>query len=112
MKQIEELQQEIKEFCDERDWEQFHNAKDLAIGISTEAGELLDLFRFKDSEEAFLNHRADIEEESADVFFFLLRFAQMNAIDLEEVLKRKLEKNAEKYPIDKAKGSNKKYNEF
>lgn len=112
MKQIEELQQEIKEFCDERDWEQFHNAKDLAIGISTEAGELLDLFRFKDSEEAFLNHRADIEEESADVFFFLLRFAQMNAIDLEEVLKRKLEKNAEKYPVDKAKGSNKKYNEF
>lgn len=114
---IEELTEMIKKFCSDREWDGFHNPKDLAIGISTEAGELLDLFRFKneeDVEEIFYdpNKRVRVEEELADVFFFVLRFAQMNHIDLKQALEAKLLKNAEKYPIEKAKGSNKKYNEF
>jgi NTP pyrophosphatase (non-canonical NTP hydrolase) len=113
---INELKEIVKKFCDDRDWEQFHNPKDLAIGISTEANELLSLFRFKskeDMEEIFknLNKREDIEDETADIFFFLLRFAQMNNIDLSEVLKKKIQKNNEKYSVEKFKGSNKKYSE-
>lgn len=106
----------VKTFCEERDWDQFHNPKDLAIGISTEAAELLDLFRFKNDQEV-ANKFTDpsqiqrVNEEIADVLFFVLRFAQMNRIDLEQSLKNKLEKNAKKYPIESSKGSNKKYNE-
>lgn len=113
---ILELKQLVKQFCDDRDWEQFHNPKDLTIGISTEANELLSLFRFKSKEDMEiminnLNKREEIEDETADIFFFLLRFAQMNNIDLSEVLKRKIEKNNKKYSIEKFKGSNKKYSE-
>lgn len=113
---INELKEMVKKFCDDRDWEQFHNPKDLAIGISTEANELLSLFRFKNEEDMrqlFENSKKkeDIEDETADVFFFLLRFAQMNNIDLSEVLKKKIEKNNKKYNVEKFKGSNKKYSE-
>ncbi len=114
---VKELTEMIEKFCSDREWDRFHSPKDLAIGISTEASELLDLFRFKneeDIEEIFYDKekRTRVEEELADVFFFVLRFAQMNHIDLKEALEAKLEKNAKKYPIEKAKGSNKKYNEF
>jgi NTP pyrophosphatase (non-canonical NTP hydrolase) len=113
---IQELQNIVKNFCQERDWDQFHPIKDLAIGISTEANELLDLFRFKSDEQIknLLNepqYKEKVEHEVADVFFFILRLAQMNKIDLSQVLQKKLELNALKYPIEKAKGSNKKYNE-
>lgn len=113
---INELKKLVEKFCDDRDWEQFHNPKDLTIGISTEANELLSLFRFKNKEDMEvmlknLNKREEIEDETADIFFFLLRFAQMNNIDLSEVLKRKIEKNNKKYSIEKFKGSNKKYSE-
>jgi len=107
----------VRGFCEERDWDQFHNAKDLAIGISTEAGELLDLFRFKSQEDIQkifeeMSKRERVEEELADVFFFVLRFAQMNDIDLGQALKTKIAKNGEKYPANKVKGKNLKYNEY
>ncbi|WP_205453276.1 nucleotide pyrophosphohydrolase [Clostridium botulinum] len=113
---IEELKNIVKKFCDDRDWEQFHNPKDLTIGISTEANELLSLFRFKNEKDMIeilgdSKKREDVEDETADIFFFLLRFAQMYNIDLSEVLKRKIEKNNKKYSIEKFKGSNKKYSE-
>lgn len=113
---IRELTDKVKRFCEERDWDQFHNPKDLAIGISTEANELLDIFRFKSAEdmrELFSNpdKREHIEEEIADVFFFVLRFAQMNQIDLQKALEMKLQKNALKYTVESSKGNNKKYNE-
>jgi NTP pyrophosphatase (non-canonical NTP hydrolase) len=113
---INELKELVKKFCDDRDWEQFHNPKDLAIGISNEANELLSLFRFKNEEEMKEildnpNKREDVEDETADIFFFLLRFAQMNNIDLSEALKKKVEKNNKKYNVEKFKGSNKKYSE-
>ncbi len=107
----------VKNFCQERDWDQFHNPKDLAIGISTEANELLDLFRFKSDEQmkqmmADEKSRERIEEEIADVFFFVLRFAQMNDLDLKKCMETKLYKNAQKYPVDKCKGKNLKYNDL
>ena len=113
---LDELIKLVQRFCEERDWDQFHNPKDLAIGISTEANELLDHFRFKNEEEqvaifANASKREAVEDELADTLFFLLRFAQMNDVDLEEALRRKIEKNGRKYPVETAKGSNRKYNE-
>lgn len=113
--ELNELIDKIKTFCEERDWDQYHNPKDLAIGISTEAAELLDLFRFKNNEEiqaTVTNRREHIEDELADVLFFVLRFAQTNDIDLKKALENKMAKNAVKYPVDKVKGNNKKYNEY
>lgn len=113
---IDELKEIVKEFCEARDWNQFHNPKDLAIGISTEANELLQIFRFKSEEDMrqlMSSERKDeIEEELADVFYFVLRFAQMNNIDLSQAVKNKIDKNNRKYPVEKAKGCNKKYNEY
>ncbi|MEM3593038.1 MAG: nucleotide pyrophosphohydrolase [Candidatus Micrarchaeia archaeon] len=112
-----ELEEEIKHFCEERDWDKFHGAKDLAIGISTEAAELLEHFRFKSEtevEEMFKNKekRDEIAEEMADVLYFLLRLSQKYDIDVAYELKKKLEKNRKRYPVEKAKGSNKKYTEL
>ena len=113
---VSELQSIIKEFCDERGWEQFHNSKDLAIGMVTEASELLELFRFKSDEQIAdmmsSDRREDIVDELCDTFYFVLRFAQMNGIDLSQGLKGKLAKNAEKYPVSKARGCNLKYDEY
>ena len=113
---ISELTKMVQMFCEERDWDQFHNPKDLAIGISTEANELLDIFRFKseaDMKQLFndTDKREHIEEEIADILFFVLRFAQMNQIDLPAALQNKIQKNAEKYTVESSKGNNKKYNE-
>ncbi|BAI61691.1 conserved hypothetical protein [Methanocella paludicola SANAE] len=114
---IVDLKARIKSFCEARDWDQYHNAKDLAIGVSTEAGELLDLFRFKSLEEVegmFRNarEREDIEDEMADVLFFVLRLGQKYDIDLATALARKMEKNELKYPVEKTRGSNLKYDKF
>lgn len=114
---VEELIDKVKSFCEERDWDQFHNPKDLAIGISTEANELLDIFRFKSTDDineimSNIEKREHVEEELADVFFFVLRFAQMNHIDLKDSLDMKIKKNAEKYPSEIVKGKNVKYNEI
>lgn len=113
---IQKLKEIIKIFCEARDWDQFHNPKDLAIGVSTEANELLDLFRFKSEAEILekfsdVNFKIKVENELADVFFFVLRFAQMNQIDLTTALQEKMKLSASKYPVETAKGSNKKYNE-
>jgi NTP pyrophosphatase (non-canonical NTP hydrolase) len=114
---IKELKQKIKDFCDKRDWDQFHNAKELAIALSIEASELLEIFRWKNPEEVkelFNNakKKEDIEDEMADVLYFLIRMAQIYDIDLSEALDKKMEKNDKKYPVEKFKGSNKKYNEL
>ncbi|WP_049967727.1 nucleotide pyrophosphohydrolase [Haloferax prahovense] len=111
-----DLNQEIRTFCEVRDWGQFHTPKDLAIGLTTESNELLEIFRFKDEHEQSTiledsDKRGDIEDELADVLFFLLRFADLNDIDLEEALATKLEKNRERYPKEEYKSSNRKYNE-
>ncbi len=114
---LQEMTEKVKEFCEARDWDQFHDPKDLAIGISTEANELLSIFRFKSDEqmeEIFKDpdKLAHVEEEAADTLFFLLRFAQMNNLDLAECLEQKLQRNEEKYPVEKVKGKNLKYTEL
>jgi NTP pyrophosphatase (non-canonical NTP hydrolase) len=113
---IQELKDYIQSFCADRDWDQFHSPKELAIGISTEAGELLDHFRFKtrDQMSAMMedaSRKEEISDELADVFFFVLRFAQKNDIDLSQAFFNKMEKNAKKYSVEEFKGSNKKYTE-
>jgi len=117
MSDISILIQQIKEFCEQRDWDQFHSPKELAIGLSTESNELLDIFRFKtEGQMAEMLQsdkiREEISDELADIFFFLLRFSQMYDLDLKEGLKKKLRKNGEKYPVDKIKGKNLKYTEL
>jgi len=113
---IEELKNKVRKFCEERDWDQFHNPKELAIGISTEANELLQIFIFKSENDMkklmSSDKKVEVEEELADVFYFVLRFAQMNKIDLSAAVVNKIDKNNKKYPVDKVKGCNKKYNEY
>ena len=113
---IQELKEKVQAFCKERDWDQFHNPKELAIGISTEANELLQIFRFKSEDDmrALMdgNKRQKVEEELADVLYFVLRFAQMNDIDLSSAIEEKIQKNNTKYPAQKVKGCNKKYDEY
>jgi NTP pyrophosphatase (non-canonical NTP hydrolase) len=113
---IEILKNQVKTFCEAREWDQFHSLKDLAIGVSTEANELLELFRFKNENEIETKledpaFKARVEQELADVFFFILRIAQKNNLDLTGAFLRKMQSNSEKYPVDKARASNKKYNE-
>ena len=114
---IHKLKQKVKHFCKARDWDQFHNAKELAIGIVTEAGELLQPLRFKSEEqmkELFSDEskKNEISLELADVLYFTLRFAQMNDINLATALDRVLEKNETNYPVNMTKGSNLKRNEY
>ena len=114
---VNELKKLVQTFCEARDWDQFHGPKDLAIGVITEASELLEHFRFLSEEQALevLNNpeqREEVEDEIADVLFFLLRFCQRFDIDLDKVLTRKIEKTEKKYPVDKSRGSNRKYTEI
>src|SRR3989344_1188670 len=114
---IYELKEKIRRFCEERDWDQFHGAKELAIGVITESSELLEHFRFKSEKEIedfFKNSekKDEISEEMADVLYFVLRLAQKYDIDLSTALNKKMDKNEKRYPLEKAKGSNKKYSEL
>lgn len=113
---IDDLKEKVQKFCEDRDWDQFHNPKDLAIMLITETSELLEIFRYKNEEEVkeIMNgkKRVEVEEEVADIMFGLLRFAQMNNIDISSALKDKLIKNEKKYPADLVRGKNKKYNEY
>ena len=113
---VEQLKNTVKNFCQNRDWDQFHNPKELAIGISTEANELLQKFRFKSEEDMQImlnsSKREEIEDELADVFYFVLRFAQMNDVDLSNALALKMQKSDKKYPVEIVKGKNKKYDEY
>lgn len=109
MSQFEDTIREIIRFRDERDWKQFHNAKDLALAISIEAGELNELFLWKDAEEV---DRAKLREELADVFIFSIFLAHEQGIDVQEIISEKLKKANEKYPVEKARGNAKKYDQL
>jgi NTP pyrophosphatase (non-canonical NTP hydrolase) len=109
MNDLEEITKALIQFRNERDWEQFHNPKDLSLAISIEAGELLEQFLWKDPTEA---NTEKIKEELADVFAYAFLLADKYDINIKEIILDKIRKNAEKYPIDKAKGTAKKYNEL
>ncbi|MCL5440998.1 MAG: nucleotide pyrophosphohydrolase [Candidatus Marsarchaeota archaeon] len=114
---VSDMKDLVKAFCDARDWGQYHNAKDLAIGVATESAELLDNFRFKSVPESDLimadpGKRKKVEDEMADVLYFLLRLSERYGIDMSEALNSKMAQNEAKYPISKSRGSNKKYDEL
>lgn len=102
----------INQFRDDRDWRKFHNEKDLAISISLEASELLELFQWKNSEEVVESSLNEIKEELADVLIYSLMMADNLNLDVEDIIKNKLDLNERKYPVEKSRGSNKKYNEL
>jgi len=112
---MKKLIKEIYKFSKERDWEQFHSPKNLAIGLSVEASELLEIFTWLSEDESY-NLSEDqlnmIKEEIGDIFIYLLAFCDKLEIDHKECAFEKLEINKNKYPIKKVKGSSKKYNEY
>ena len=109
MSDINQILGELRRFNEERDWDQFHNGKDLAIAISLEANELLECFLWKSPEEA---KPEKIREELADVLSYAFQMADKYNLDIKEIMFDKLKQNAKKYPADKARGSAKKYNEL
>ena len=109
MSDIEQLLEELRRFNRERAWDQFHNGKDLAIGLSIEASELLELFLWKDPEAV---NQDKIREELADVLNYAFQMADKYGLDIKEIMQEKIRRNAEKYPVEKARGSAKKYNEL
>jgi NTP pyrophosphatase (non-canonical NTP hydrolase) len=109
MSDISALQKEALAFRDARDWAQFHNAKDLAAGLSIEASELLECFLWKDAKSA---DPAKIREELADVLVYALLLAHEAKIDIPSAVREKLAKNAVKYPVEKAKGRADKYDQL
>lgn len=106
---MEKLIDLLKEFRDERDWKQFHNPKDLSLALSIEASELLETFLWKSHEDADIDK---VKEELADVFAYALLIADAYDLDIEEIVREKIKKNSGKYPVAKAKGTAKKYNEL
>lgn len=109
LSQTEFLINELKKFRVERDWDQFHNPKDLSIALSIEANELLELFLWKKADEANMEK---VAEELADVFAYAFQLADRLQLNVEEILLKKIKHNGQKYPVDKSKGSANKYNEL
>ena len=109
MSDIQELTMAISQFNKDRDWDQFHNGKDLSIALSIEASELLESFLWKDPKDVKIEK---VSEELADIFCYALQIAEKYNLDVKEIVMKKLAKNAEKYPVEKAKGVATKYNEF
>lgn len=109
MGQFDALLEALKKFRDERDWEQFHNPKDLALAINVEAGELLELFLWKNAGE---ENKEKVKEELADIFAFAILLADKYGLDIEKIVQEKIKSNADKYPVNKAKGTAKKYDEL
>jgi len=109
MSDLEELRQAIVKFTQERDWDQFHNGKDLALALSIEAAELNEAFLWKDASQVNVEK---VKEELADIFNYAILIADKYNLVVKQIVLDKLRRNAEKYPVDKAYGSAKKYNEL
>ena len=115
MTTIRERTNKINAFRDERDWKQFHNAKDLAISLVLEAGEVMEHFQWKTKEEVeehIRTHKEDIADELADVLHYLLTLSHDLDIDLVQAEENKIQKSALKYPIAKSRGKSTKYNKL
>ena len=106
---LTEIAKKLRIFNRERDWEQFHDAKNLALSISIEASELNECFLWKNADEA---DRTKIEEELADVFLCAIMLADKYDINIKDICLKKIERNAQKYPVEKAKGKSTKYDEL
>ena len=104
---MDKLMKEIKQFNEERDWDQFHSPENLAKSISIEAGELLECFQWNNN-----YNKEEVCEELADVFTYCIQMAMKLNVDHEEIILNKLEKTKKKYPVDKSKGVSTKYNKL
>lgn len=112
---LTELRARINQFVKERDWDQFHSPKNLAMAMIVEAAELVEHFQWDTLEESYQlddEKREQVGQELADTFVYLLRIAEVTGIDLIDAANRKIDLNAQKYPVEKVKGSNKKYTAY
>lgn len=109
MSDFDELRKAIVGFTRERDWDQFHNGKDLALALSIEAAELNEAFLWKDAKDVSVEK---VKEELADIFNYAILIADKYDLDVKQIVMDKLSRNAEKYPVEKAYGSAKKYDEL
>lgn len=115
MRDLDELRQRVRAFVAERDWDRFHSPKNLAMALSVEASELVELFQWLTEEESTTldaERRRRVAEEMADVLWFLVRLADRLDVDLLAAAEAKLSANAEKYPADRVRGNARKYNEY
>ncbi|MDO8537131.1 MAG: nucleotide pyrophosphohydrolase [bacterium] len=115
MKNLNELTKRIIAFRDARDWKQFHNPKDVALSLVLEAGEVMEHFQWKNKEEVekyIETNKAEIGEELADVLYWVLLMSHDLRIDLLDALEKKIEKNEQKYPVEKVRGRHTKYNKL
>lgn len=106
---IQKIIQALRKFNDDRDWSQYHDPKNVALAISIEAGELNEAFLWKQPSEV---EKEKIKEELADVFLYSFLMADKCGLDVEQICMDKIRRNAEKYPVAKAKGKNLKYTEL
>lgn len=112
MDKYKKVIEELIQFRNEREWEQFHDSKNLALAISIEASELNELFLWKKDSEVENVNQEKLKEELADVLSFAFLLAEKHDLDIFDIISEKIKKNALKYPVDKAKGTSKKYNEL
>ena len=115
MRDLEELKERVRAFVTERDWDRFHSPKNLAMALSVEVSELVELFQWLTEEQSTAldgKQRRRVAEELADVLWFLVRLSDRLGIDLLEAAEQKLAQNATKYPADRVRGNSKKYDEY
>ena len=103
---------QVLKFRDDRNWKQFHNPKDLAISISLEAAELLEIFQWSGSDTVCESKKDKIKEELADVLNYCVLMADACGLDMDEIVQEKIKRNNEKYPVEKAKGTSIKYDQL
>lgn len=109
---FKEIENKVIQFRDERNWAQFHQVKDLLLGLNIEVGELQELFLWKSGEQQMQIAQEKIKDELADIAIFLIYISRHHNIDLLEAISNKIDKNAAKYPVAKSFNSNKKYNDL
>lgn len=112
---VDNIKKTLKKFSEDRDWDKFHSPKNLSMALSVEASELVEIFQWLTEEQSYnLNDSKKLhaEEEVADIAIYLLRICTKLDIDLEDAILKKMKKNEEKYPVEKVKGSAKKYTEI
>ncbi|MBK24220.1 MAG: nucleotide pyrophosphohydrolase [Halobacteriovorax sp.] len=113
--EVGKFQKQLSDFAKEREWEQFHSPKNIAMALSVEASELMEIFQWKTTDESRELCEKDlrkVQEEVADVFLYTMRMADLLNINIGEAIESKMEQNAQKYPVDKSRGNSKKYNEL
>ena len=111
-KRYNALVERIRKFSEERDWAQFHDPKNLAISLQLECAEVLVLFQWTKANNIREGKESEIADELADVFYYIIKLADIYNIDLTEALEKKMDKNEIKYPVDKVKGKSNKYTEI